>query len=357
MAKILFIINGVSIGGAERVVSILANALVQNGYDVNILAFHNSDKSYNLDKKIKVIFSDKISSNFFFKRIDRIKMIRKAIKENDIDIVIAFSTHYILSSIVANFGMKKKIIGSERNDPAQVKNRLIVFLRNHLYPKLDCLVLQTEDAKNYFSKKIQSKSQIILNPLNAELPEPYIGVREKKIITFCRIEPQKNIKMLLDAFELFYNSNKDYELLIYGEGSEKEKMKEYAASLKSNNSIVFFPFTNNIYDIAKKCSLFVLTSNYEGLSNSMLEALALGIPTIVTDCPCGGAKMVINDGENGFLVPVGDYKKMAEMMEFVLSNDEIAKKVSKNSIKIRDELDQEKICTQWIKVIKGVEQD
>ena len=254
-------------------------------------------------------------------------------------------------SVVAARGLKVKVIGSERNDPAQVENRkMLNWLRMQLYKKLDILVCQTDEAKAYFPKAIQKKSVVILNPVTDSLPAPYQGVRKHRVVSFSRLEPQKNIPMLLEAFKIFQTSHPDYVLDIYGMGSLRDELIEKA---KENPSIHIQPYTTDIHRTILDAAMFALSSDYEGLSNAMIEAMGCGIPTIVTDCPCGGARMVIQDGENGILVPVRDGEKMAEAMCRVADDRNLADKLSRNGIKIRETLDKRKIAKQWETVING----
>ena len=352
MKKILFVINGISTGGAERVVIILANALIKQGYDVSILAFYKSNTSYKIDAKVNVIFSKKNSTNYIKRKILRIKNIREAIIKNNIDIIIPFSTHYVLSAIIANIGLHKKIIGSERNDPSQT-SKFMKIVRNILYKRLDNLVCQTVDAKMYFSKKIQNKSVVIKNPLISNLPSRYEGKREKRVVSFSRFEPQKNIPMLIDAFELFHKEYPDYILELYGDGYEKNKIIEYINSKNLQKYINVNPFCIDIHEKILKAKMFVLASNYEGLSNSMLESLAIGLPTICTDCPCGGARMMIEDGVNGFLIEVGNTKQLFEKMKLLAMDDDLANNFSLNSIKIKEELSEDKIISEWLDIINN----
>ena len=244
--------------------------------------------------------------------------------------------------------------GSERNDPAQLKNRKILnSTRNILYKKLDCLVCQTDEAKAYFPNKIQEKTTIILNPISASIIDPYCGEKEKKIVTFCRLEPQKNLRMLIDAFEMLYEEYPDYELNIYGEGSERENLLNYIVSKGLVNVISIKPFCKDVHQKVMKATIFALPSNYEGLSNSMIEAMALGIPTVVTDCPCGGARMVIENNKNGIMVSVDDPKAMYEAFKKIIVSPKFAKELSNNGVKIRDKLNCKKIAKQWKKAIDG----
>ncbi len=354
MKKIMFVCNGVSIGGAERVVSLLADSLIKDGNEVYLLAFLRAKESYKLNPNIKVIYADKVK-NDIKNKINRISAIRKNIILNNIDVVISFSHYNVISTVIASIGINVKIIGSERNDPAQINNRkFLKTLRDITYKKLDCLVCQTQDAKEYFSPKIQEKTKIILNPISDNLPLPYEGIRRKRIVSFLRFEPQKNIPMLIDAFKKLHMEYNDYVLELYGEGSEKENIINYVKDKNLTKCVNIYPFTTDIHKKVIDAEIFALASDYEGLSNSMLEAMAMGLPTIVTDCPCGGARMVIKNGINGYLVPVGDVEALYKRMKYLIQNKEHSEYISKNSIVIREELNKERIAKQWISVINNI---
>lgn len=355
MKRILFICNGVSIGGAERVVSLLADSLINKGYEVFLLAFLQSDKTYELNPKINVIFAEK-SKNKLKNKILRINSIRKNVIENKIDLVIAFSHYNVMSAVIALAGLQTKIIGSERNDPAQIKNRFILNkIREILYKKLDCLICQTEDAKQYFPDKIKKNIVVIPNPISNHLPSPYFGERENRIVSFSRFEEQKNIPMLIDAFSMFHLEYSDYKLDLYGEGSMKQEIIDYVRSKDLNDCINIHAFSTNIHQEVIKAKLFVLASDYEGLSNSMIEAMAIGIPTLVTDCPCGGARMVIKDGYNGYLVPVRDVNAMYNKMKFIIDNEEQMLNMGYNGTQIRNTLNKDKIADKWLRIIETLD--
>ena len=349
MRKIMFICNGLSNGGAERVISILANKLNEQGNEVYVLAFSKTDNNYEISEKINVIIAQ-TPKNEIKRKIFRIKEIRKVAIENKIDVIIAFSNYNAMSAVFAKFGTKIKVIGFERNDPAKIR-KITSILRNILYRKLDYLVCQTEDAKKFFPKSVQKKSVVILNPLKDNLPNPYTEERENKIVSFARFEPQKNVPMIINAFEQFHKKFPQYTLELYGQGSEKEQIIELINKKQLNNSVFIYPFTTQIHQKVLKSKMFVLASNYEGLSNSMLEAMAIGLPTIVTDCPCGGARMVIQNKVNGILIPVEDTDALEKAMELVASDRELADKMGKNAVKVRSDLSPENIIRLWNQII------
>ena len=352
MRKILFVCNALKNGGAERVVSVLSEVISERKYEIYVLPLIDKEQVYDIGHNIRVIDSERKQEQKI-SRFDRILEIRKCIDRYKIETIIAFSYYNAMFAVIAAAGKKIKIIGSERNDPAQEKERKMLNLaRRILYKRLDYLVCQTDDAKAYFPKDIQKKAVIILNPIKRGLPDPYLGEREKRIVSFSRLDQQKNIPMLIDAFEMLSKEYHDYRLEIYGDGPQKEFLQKYIARHNLTHRISIFPFDKNIHEKVLKSKLFALASNYEGLSNSMLEAMALGLPTIVTDCPCGGARMVINNGENGILISVGDANSMYLAMKKVINDTQFAENLSRNAVAVRQLLDANKIAEEWISIIE-----
>ena len=155
----------------------------------------------------------------------------------------------------------------------------------------------------------------------------------------------------MNSIENFIKEYPDYSFEIYGDGQERDSIVEYVHSLRLDDCVSVYPFVDNIHEKVLKASMFVLSSDYEGLSNSMLEAMAIGLPSVVTDCPCGGAAMVIRDGVNGMLVPVGDANAMYMKMRELINHPQTAASISREAVAIRETLNARKITEEWIQVI------
>lgn len=355
MKKVIFVTNFLGNGGAARVMSILADSLLEKNMEVEILSFLDRNDRYKINDKIKITVINCKSKNKILQKIERMSNLRKEIKKNKRETtIISFEYFVNMQTIIANMFLRNKLIVSERNDPARTGNgKIMRRLRNILYKFSNCLVCQTEDAKLYFPKSIQNKTVVIPNPIMPNLPNRFEGNRKKEIVTFCRVEKQKNLTMLVDAFKLISEEYPDYKLIIYGDGSEKANLANYINSKGLKQQVKLQGFIQNIHNEILDSAMFVSSSDYEGISNSMLEAMAIGLPTICTDCPCGGARMMIKNEENGILVPVGDTMLLYKAMKKVIENPEFAEKVSKNAVKINERLEQNKICKQWMKLIEN----
>lgn len=349
---ILFISNEVANGGSGRVISVLANSFISKGYRVSIYSYNNRYEAYPMNTLVNQKFFKIRYKQKWINKLDRIRQLRKAFKENPGATIISFEYFVNMQTIIAGLGLKNKIIVSERNDPAQQDDRKIIkYMRSLLYCFADGLVCQVPDAKDYFPKAVQKKTVVIANPIVEGLPEPSRGERRKEIVNFGRLEKQKNLLLLIDAFALLQKEYPEYKLSLYGDGREKNRIETYVDQKHLRNCISLYGSTPDIHKKILDCAIFVSSSDYEGLSNSMLEAMALGLPCIVTDCPCGGARMMITSYKNGILVPVGDVKAIYEAMKYLIEDPDIAAAISQNAARVRFDLAAGKIITEWEQVI------
>lgn len=349
--KVFFVTNALSGGGAERVMTVIANYLVEKGYEVGFLLLGEANNQYSLNEKIQIhVFQKKKKGD----ALGQIQFIRKHMVTHPQAVFVSFYTHQNMYTILASMGLRVRVIVSERNDPREsVHGKILHYAREKLYASPLCshIVFQTKGARDYFPKKIQKKSSIIANPIVANLPEPFIGTRKKTVVSFGRLEAQKNYSMLINAFARFRELYPDYKLILYGKGSLEAELRNQSKELGISNSVEFAGFQKNIHDLILDAGMFVLPSDYEGLSNSMLEAMAIGLPVICTDCPPGGAREYISHGINGLLVPIKDVDKMYEALCQMASNTSVANSMGRCAAKVRYDLETNKICNRWEEVL------
>jgi glycosyltransferase involved in cell wall biosynthesis len=349
--KISLVITNLSSGGAERVLSIVANYLANLNYDVQVIALQDDSIDYLLNEKVKFIYLERKFKKKPLYILERIYKLRKLISNSEV--VISFLWFVNIYTIVASLFLNKKIIISERSDPANELNgsRIGKWLRNVIYILPDKIVFQTLEAKEHYSEIIQEKGVIIPNPITPNLPNRYLLDRKKEVVSICRLAPQKNIKMTIDAFSKLIKDYPDYTLVIYGEGQQRRELEIYIEKLLLNNKIFLPGFKPDIHDRIVDSAIYISSSNYEGISNSMLEALAMGIPSVVTDCPVGGARMFIKNNVNGILVPINNVDALYEAMKAIIENEEFTEQLSKNATLIREELSIDIICKKWVELI------
>lgn len=354
MKKLVFLCHGAGNGGAERVITTLASEFANNRYEVFLFTTNEDNNDYEINKKIKRVRILSNKSNSILRTIDRIGQMRKLFMQIAPDCIISFSSVPNMQALVAHIGLKGKIIISERTDPSKYPTSKIgKILRNLLYPGADRIVFQTKEAMECFPNRIKRLGLIIPNPIRNDIPTPYEGERKEKIVGIGSLGEQKNWPVALKAARIFFERFPNYTFEIYGEGPDRVTLEE---TIKNdewlNNRVFLMGFSRFAVDQMREARMYLSSSNYEGISNSMLEALAVGTPTICTDAPVGGARLYIKDGINGFLVNVGDYRTMASRMIELAENEMLSREFSKKSIMIRDELSLDKIVCLWEKEIE-----
>lgn len=364
--KILFHLNSLGLGGAERVVSILSNALCQEGHTVVLATEWTSEREYALEDSIKRVHVGLSDAQENKGRISKIVLrhlnLRNCIQKEKPDLVISFCVKANYRASVSILGMKIPLLVSVRNDPK------IDYAPHPLSTKLmekkaaGC-VFQTKEAMSFFSPAFQKKSTIIYNPLtNAflreadslyqTLPKKPDGsvIRKKEIVAVGRLTAQKNHMLLVKSFADLAPSYPDYVLRIYGEHENTELVKELETFINDKhleNQIFLMPPSKQIQKEIIDASLFVLPSDYEGMPNSLIEALALGLPCISTDCPCGGPAMLIENGVSGLLVPVNDSDALKQAMQKLLNDSDYAKELGQAALSIKDKVNEKTIVAQW----------
>jgi len=347
---VIFVSNALANGGAARVLCLLANRFVEDGYEVGVIAFNPYTGEFPLNQSVSREYGPTGAGPLGKAR--RIRWIREVAQRNPNARLIAFEYFVNMLTLIACTGLPNTVVVSERNDPARVGNGFPTgFLRSLLYRKANALVCQTDEAAAYFSHKIAK--QVILNPIKPDLPKVGLIKRRPTVVTFCRLERQKNLQMLIDAFAEFHRQHPEYTLEIYGDGRERSNLIAQVRLLGIEECVSISPARHDIHEIVKDCAMFALPSDYEGLSNSMIEAMALGLPTICTECPCGGAAMIIDHGRNGILVPVGDQDALAAAMDQIASDNGFAQALSHNAAKIREQLSLEVVARKWESVTFG----
>ena len=350
MTKIVFVTNAMLTGGAERVISTLSNYFVKEGTEVSIITIMNTPCEFELDSRVKCYSIYEKSGKPRRKEYAHYyNKLREQVKAEKPDIIVIMPEEISVKAIPFLKDIGIPLVVSERNNPwVMPKNKLNRLLRTIYYPKVDGIVFQTSMASSFFPKKIKDKGKVILNPLDyTRLPKELVGPRGKTIVTMGRLEEQKNQKMLIRAFEHIYKKYSDYKLIIYGNGSMKEELEEYASNILPRNSYSFENATDDVLNRINNAGIFVLSSDYEGLPNALIEAMAIGLPCISTNCMSGGPAELIDQYKNGILVDVGDDEALALAINEIIRNKTLADKLSKNAKKIKYRLDENKIIGEW----------
>ncbi len=361
--KYLFLITGMVMGGAERVMATIANEFAKRGNEVLIVTLKDSSSAYRLDSRVKIV-GTKGNIQSKYKLIRVLKLILSGIKgffyylhylkTYKPDVVLSFLTYSNLLAVITRllFVRNVPVVISERADPLK-RGNTIKKICEFIYPKADCLVCQSKRVGNYF-RKLDGKAniKIIPNPVNLEcVAQTVPEKRRNAIIAVGRLNTQKNFILLMEGFQEIKSGYSDYIVEIYGQGPEYNNLNKKIHDLHIENNIFLMSIKNNVMQSVNDAKLFVMTSDYEGFPNALVEAMASGLPVISTDFPTGVAKELIKDGVNGYVVPRNDKKELAKAMVKILSSPELQESMSKENRKIIKHLDTDKIIDKWRAVL------
>ncbi len=358
--NICFLHNSMNAGGAERTIAHLSDYVAEQGHSVTILTFSNTPSFYRLNSKVSHIpLSRKYKSrNIFhaiFHNIHSFIIYHKVFKRLKADIVICFGYEGMLLSWLARYGLKYKIVGSERNNPVKLNNDFWSKNRKGIARLCDGFLFQTDGVKKYFSKYTQRNSIVLPNSINVDDFKIYDknDVIRKNICAVGRLEPQKRYEDLIQAMNIVTQKHPEVHLDIYGDGRLRTVLERQVSELSLQNNITFHGRCSSILEKYREHKIFVLSSEFEGMPNVLIEAMASGCACVSTNCDFGPSELIEN-GKNGFLVSVHDYKAMAEKICELLDNEYLCKKIARLVLSIRRTHNIDNIGKIFIKYIEAL---
>ena len=347
-------------GGAERVIANLAQYLDEKGYHVVLVTTHKAEIEYEVPETVKRILSEPDECELQGGRIrnflTRFRKLRRIWKEEKPDVIVSFIGKNNIMAILTSLGMGIPVAVSVRGEPGEeYYNGLLRFLARNLFRLADGVILQTKRCMEFFPKGVRKKAIILKNPVNPVFfREPYRGEREKTIVAVGRVDENKNHEMLIRAFAGIADEFPEYRLIIYGDGDKRSDLLKLTRELKLEDRISLPGNIDNGADAIYKTRVFVLSSNTEGMPNTLIEAMISGLTVVSTDCPCGGPAELIVHGVNGLLSPVKDVNAMKENLQYVLNDlhraDEMAHEASKTS----DIYDVNLVYLEWVTYLKNL---
>ena len=352
--KLLFYISSLYGGGAERVVANLANQFCQCGYEVCVVTNVLNSSDYYLDKNVKrlVLTSENERfSNVISKNIKLIKRLDLVIKEFNPLVSISFMGEPNFRLLACRSNTRKII--SIRSDPKSEYRGIRGFITKHLFFRCDGVVCQTSDVLNWLKPSIRKKGKVILNQVN---PIFYKTERLSSdyYVATGRLNDAKNYELMIDSFHEFLKIHPFSKLLIYGEGKLKQKLLDKIHSNGDEKSILLKGRAVDIPQVLSRAKAFLLTSDYEGMPNGLLEAMAVGLPCISTDCPCGGPRMIIENKINGILIPVGDKPALVQSLCLIEENLAFADKIALEAKRKSLDFEPAKVFEEWKSFIDKV---
>jgi glycosyltransferase involved in cell wall biosynthesis len=364
--RLVLVISKFSSGGAQRVLSILANAWAAKGWHITLLTLDNGEEPpfYDLHPAVRyrplgLSGTSSTSVQGVCNNLKRLRILRQAIVQSTPQAVISFIDKPNVLTILATLGLPVPVIVSERIDPAHHPiGKGWEWLRRWTYPRCSCLVIQCRSALSYFSATVQRRARVIPNPVvlpdGAELvPKSANGTSAKTVIAIGRLSDQKGFDLLLEAFAQVAPQHPEWSLVIWGEGAQRPHLERLRDDLGLQGRVSFPGLTRQPFEAMRQADLFVLSSRYEGFPNVLCEAMACALPVISFDCPSGPGEIVTDDID-GVLVPPGDVAALATAMARLMASEPTRKRLAAQARRVTDRFDLAHVLEMWEKVVAEV---
>lgn len=349
--KVFMVIKRLRYSGAYKMFMWVAKALANRGHEVTVFTFMKNDVE-ELQPNIRWIKADLENASIFRK----VKETRRWMKETSADISISFLLDANIINTLACLGTKTKSVICERNDPYK-PHYYKLKLTKPLFRLADGAVFQLPKVAEYYSM-VKGPTAVIPNPVittSAEIELKPFDKRGNVIVSLGRYDIfQKRQDVLLNAFARFLESHPDYMLKFYGDGPDEGRIKKMVESLGISNNVVVGGITNHSAQVLSKSKFFVLSSDFEGIPNALMEAMSIGLPCISTRCRPGGAEYLIEDGKSGLLVNTGDVEGMYQAMSKI-ADTSIGDKLGLEAKKVTGRFSEERITDMWCEYIQKLQ--
>lgn len=355
--RIAMLIGSLSKGGTERVAVNLTDYLLKKGHQVTVVSQYIKEIEYPINEAAKRIISDITEAETtksrvinFYRRFMKLRRIWQSEKP---DIILSFIGKNNMMAIMTNYFLPAPVVVAVRGAPEEEYPTLFErHITRFLFRFADGIILQTEASRTFFPATVNRKATVLRNPMESRFFLPrFEGERDKTIVVVGRLEGFKNHLMLLKAFSELTERYPEYQLIIHGEGVMRKALEDEVALLGLAKRVSLPGASDHIEQDIYRAGMYVLSSDAEGVPNSLIEAMLLGLACIATDCPCGGPADLIRHGENGLLTPIKDAKKMKENLQYLIENPHLAEQMGKKAHSIQALFDPQIVYETWEKYL------
>lgn len=350
--KITFTIGSLEGGGAERVLILLSEAFVKRGHAVTILTLVGEESDFYVFprsvKRVCLGLSQPLQADL------RFLSLRRSILSTEPDVVVSFMCRMNIAVLIATLFLMIPVIVCERIDPkAHQIPSIWKWMRWWIYLFADAIVVQTEQARDYFLPRFRSKVRVIPNPVLKPAGDVSVqGLsRKPSLVAMGRLDDQKGFDLLLRAFARLKKKYPEWRLTILGEGPLRSELQALLKNLGLLSCVDLPGFVKSPGTYLRQSDIFVLSSRYEGFPNALCEAMAMGLPVISTDCPSGPGD-IIRDGIDGILVTPNDLDALATAMEHLMSDEVERRRLASRAPEIVQRFGVEKVMDLWESLLK-----
>jgi len=365
--RLALVISSLSLGGAERVMSIMANYWAERGWPISLITLDvAANDFYSLHAAVQRVALgvsgvsatpvEAIRSN-----ARRVARLRQTIRTIRPDAIISFLAPTTMLTVLAARREGVPVIVSDRTDPTQYRlGRFWSWVRRMVYPHASAVVVQTPEVKRWAERVVPAD-------IVHTIPNPVVATRRREstaahaaqkgsayqIVAMGRLHSDKGFDDLIQAFARANGRQKGWRLVVLGEGPERQRLEALADTLGVADSVSLPGRVQEPDIILRQSDLFVLSSRYEGFPNALLEAMAVGLPVIAADCP-SGPRHIVRHGIDGLLVPPGDIDAMARAMIDVLGNEQLRTALADRAVDVFDRFGIDRVMTEWDRLLRRV---
>lgn len=357
---IVFFIGDISrTAGTERVTTVIASALADQGFPIAILSMNGGTKSgFPLHTSVKLFSLHMEERSANFSELAKYLALRRFILRENVTVIINVDALLCWYSIPASASLRVKIVSWEHFHRAINPGDFGQKIRRHIGRWMavrlaNCVVTLTERDRRQYTAKANCRSSVMVipNPITLNPRTNKIN-KHKRILAAGRLVPQKGFDLLIHAWSLVAKRNPEWCVQIVGSGPQGRELRDLARSLKVNNQIEFYEHSSHLDQYYLDASIFAMTSRFEGLPLVLIEAKKFGLPCISFDCACGPSE-IIRDGEDGLLIPDGDVPAMAAGLEQLIQDEKLRLTYS-NSAQKDTRFDLAPITDLWLKLLENI---
>ena len=361
--KITLVIYAMGLGGAQRVMSILANYWATHGWEVTLITLSGKSRPsfYHLESQIKLVQLGIIGDSPNFWQIlrtgwHRIRLLRAAIVASQPDVAISFLNTVNVFTLIATWDLNIPIIVSEHSYPAFADvNHWWQVLVKVIYRRADLVTLLTESALAFYPAERGYRSLVMANPVITPVTEITTTqlVPSPTVMAIGRLHSVKGFDLAIAAFAKLRTKYPDWHLTILGEGPNRGELEELRSKLHLTDCVHFLGQVQNVNAHLRQAEIFLLSSRFEGFPMALCEAMACGLPVVATDC-LSGPREIITDGVDGILVAMEDVDALAHGLDLLMSDPVKRHQLGRAAPQILERFGLEQVMDKWKGAIDGV---